>query len=328
MTKINKDLNIYMKKTEIAEKRLDDEKQKNFMIQNKLDKKGKELQELNEYTKKLLTNKDNLITQYEEKIEEITKDKNDLITQNKQLLENIKLKKENAELNQESNTNTEEKKEEDNSNTNDNKTDIQQYIHENKLLTEEIKELKEQLEIQAKDLIDLNSFEKEIVRLRAQNESLNNDNKDIKKQLEDLKNKEQDDIILEEEETTSTPTSNNNRRDRRDRKRGLTIMTNNNLKMLSNPFMGGSGRKGSRESQMSRLNYEKKLNALKKIQEEEKKDYEDRINKIYLEIASLKYKNLNLEYKNDELNIRYKNLIKSITTQCNKKGIKINISSD
>jgi len=58
------------------------------MIQNKLDKKGKELQEMNEYTKKLLTNKDNLIAQYEEKIEEITKDKNELISQNKQLLNN------------------------------------------------------------------------------------------------------------------------------------------------------------------------------------------------------------------------------------------------
>ena len=105
-------------------------------------------------------------------------------------------------------------------------------------------------------------------------------------------------------------------------------MINNNLKRLRNPFIGGSGRKGSNESQMSRINYEKKLKALKKIQEEEQTDYEDRINNIYLEIASLKYKNLNLEYKNDELNIRYKTLIKSITTQCNKKGIKINISSD
>ena len=34
------------------------------MAQNKLDKKTKELNELNECTKKLLTNKDNLISQY------------------------------------------------------------------------------------------------------------------------------------------------------------------------------------------------------------------------------------------------------------------------
>ena len=74
-------------------------------------------------------------------------------------------------------------------------------------------------------------------------ESLNNDNKDIKKQLEDLKNKEQDDIILEDEETTATPTSNNNRRDRRDRKRGLTIMTNNNLKNAEEPLYGGEWEK-------------------------------------------------------------------------------------
>ena len=45
---------------------------------------------MDEYNKKLLTNKDNLITQYKEKTEEIAKDKNDL---NKKLLENIKSKK-------------------------------------------------------------------------------------------------------------------------------------------------------------------------------------------------------------------------------------------
>ena len=82
------------------------------MIQNKLDKKSKELQELNEYTKKLLTNKDNLIIQYEEKIGEMTKDKNELISQNKQLLENIKLKKEIVNLSED--INLEEKKETEN----------------------------------------------------------------------------------------------------------------------------------------------------------------------------------------------------------------------
>ena len=45
ITKISKDLDTYTKKSEVAEKRLDDEKQKNFMIQNKLDKK--ELSEIN-----------------------------------------------------------------------------------------------------------------------------------------------------------------------------------------------------------------------------------------------------------------------------------------
>ena len=43
------------------------------------------------------------------------------------------------------------------------------------------------------------------------------------------------------------------------------------------------------------------------------------------ELANLKVQNLNLEYKNDELKMKYKNMIKSFTIQCNKKGIKLNI---
>ena len=70
------------------------------------------------------------------------------------------------------------------------------------------------------------------------------------------------------------------------------------------------------------------MNALKIIKEEEKKDFEEQLNKIMLEVATLKVKNLNLEYKNDELMIRYKNLIKSITNQCKKKGLKLNICTD
>ena len=49
-------------------------------------------------------------------------------------------------------------------------------IEENKLLNEEIKGLKEQLSSQAKDLVDLNSLDKEIEKLKAQNEQLINDN--------------------------------------------------------------------------------------------------------------------------------------------------------
>ena len=302
MAKINKELNLYTRKAEIAEKRLDDEKQKNFMIQNKLDKKGKELNELNEYTKKLLNNKDNLISQYEERIEEMTKNKNDLIIQNKQLLENLKIKNDNGESMPQSES--EEKKSEENNG----KNDMEQYIHENKLLKEEIKELKEQLDNQAKDLIDLNSFEKEIVRLRAQNESLTNDNKLIKSQLEELKkNAEEYDEVNPEDGT---------------RKRGFTQMNDNRIRKITI-----TGRKYSRETQMSQLNFKKQLNALKKIKEEEKKDLEDRIDNIYLEVADLKYKNLNLQYINDELKIKYKNMIKSVTSQCNKKGIKLNLSN-
>ena len=306
ITKVNKELHAYTKKAELTEKRLDDEKQKNFMVQNKLDKKSKELSEMNEYTKKLLVNKDNLISQYEERIEELNRDKNDLISQNKQLLENIKLKKENSEIIE--NNNAESKKDDNN--------DIQQYIHENKLLTEEIKGLKDQLGNQAKDLIDLNSFEKELVRLKAQNETFSKDNKILKIRLDEYKrNEEGAEFNLEgggEEKSRLT---------RRDRKRGLTIMNDKTRKMTL------SGKRPiSHEAQINQLNFQKQLNALKKVKEEEKNDFDERINKMYKEVADLKVKNLNLTFTIDALKIKYKNMIKSVTNQCNKKGIKLNFN--
>jgi prefoldin subunit 5 len=283
MAKSSKNLDIYSKKAEIAEKRLDDEQQKNFMIQNKLDKKTKELQELNEYTKKLLTNKDNLITQYEAKIEEITKDKNDLLTQNKQLLENIKNK--NEQNNNTESTTTEE---------GDNKGGIQHNDVENKLLKEEIKELKEQIDCQAKDLVDLNSFEKEIVKLKSQNESLLKDNKSLKAQLEECK------------------------------KGRLSIGDKKDLRMFHRQY--SMARKESVEERLNEKTFEKKLNVLKKLKDEEKKDFEARIEKINMELAEIKLKNVNLEYECDSLRMKYNNFIKSITSQCKKNGITLNIN--
>ena len=287
ITKINKNLSIFTKKAEIAEKRVDDEQQRSFMVQNKLDKKTKELQELNEYTKKLLANKDNLISQYEEKIEEITKDKNDLLTQNKQLLENIKLKKEGTE-GENSNTNSSK---ENNENGDDN---LQHSAVENKLLKEEIKELKEQIDCQAKDLVDLNSFEKEIVKLKAKNESLEKENKSLKKQIEDC-NKGR--LSLGEE------------------------------KQFSKYYRQYSVRKESIEGPMTQNTLQKKLDALKKMKEDEKKEFEAQLEKINLELAEIKVKKVNLEYENDALRVKYNNFIKSVTNQCKKNGITLNINS-
>jgi len=281
ITKLTKEVNLYSKKAEMAEKRLDDEKQKNFMIQNKLDKKGKELQEMNEYTKKLLANKDNLITQYEEKIEEITKDKNELIAQNKQLLNN----------------NNEYKKSDENS-----QGDIQKYIQENKLLTEEIKGLKEQIENQTKDLVELNSFEKELVRLRELNEHLSKDNKSLKIQMEELKKDGGNDGL------SAFP----------ERKRGMSVLSKQRK-------MTFGTRTQSCEIQ-SQINSKKQVEALKKMLEDEKKDFEAQIDKIKMEVAELKVKNLDLQYDKEQLQIKYKSMIKSITNQCKKKGITLNIN--
>ena len=300
ITKISKDLDTYTKKAEVAEKRLDDEKQKNFMIQNKLDKKGKELQEMNEYTKKLLKNKDNLLTQYEKKIEEITKDKNDLLSQNKILLEKIK-KKESGEINPE---NKEEGKEEEKNENEEKGKDIQQYIHENKILSEEVKSLKSQLEDRVKDLIELDTYEKELVRLRAQNDTLIKDNKEMKDKLIQMKKKEES----EEVEVGF----------KRQRSKGITYKNSSNNNVRKTVTL-----RYNNKNNLNALNFQKQLNALKKIKEEEQKNYEERINKNQIEMARLKVKTLNLEYKYDELNVKYKNLVKAITEECNKKGIKL-----
>ena len=140
-----RDINIFTKRIEANDKLLEDEKKKNFMIQTQLDKKTKELQDMNEYTKKLLSNKDKLLLEYEEKIEEMTKDKNNLISQNKELLEKLKAKNEEASAT----TNLADIIDEDN------KEELEHVMQENKLLNEEIKELKEQLNLQAKKKIQI-----------------------------------------------------------------------------------------------------------------------------------------------------------------------------
>ena len=288
----NRDISIYAKKIENAEKMLDDEKQKNFMMQNKLDKKVKELQDMNEYTKKLLTNKENLLSQYEGKIEEITKDKNELISQNKELLEKLKSKTEEGNVG-----NLAEIIKEDEEN---NREEMQQYIQENKLLKEEIKDLKEQLSTQAKDLVDLNSLDKEIEKLKAKNEVLIKDNEDIKKKLEE-------EIKKREEESFNVP-----------RKREYTLI-NARKKNLT--------KKGTMlETNIDKINFEKQLAALKKIKEDEKKDFEEQIDKISMELAILKVKYSNHQFESDSLLLKYKNTIKSISNQCKKKGIKLSIN--
>ena len=297
ITKNNREISLCSKKIEMTEKMLDDEKQKNFMIHNKLDKKVKELQEMNEYTKKLLTNKENLLSQYEEKIDEITKDKNNLVTQNKELLEKLKAKND-ENTGEGGGTNLAELINEDE----DIKEELQHYIQENKLLNEEIKNLKEQLSTQAKDLVDLNSLDKEIEKLKAQNEALMNDNKEIKKELEEEKKKKEEDVIPQP------------------RKREYTLMALEKKKVTI------SKKATLLENEIEKINLEKQLNALKKMKDDEKKDYEEQLEKIKLELAMLKVKNLNQTYEMESLLVKYRNTIKSIASQCKKKGIKLVIN--
>ena len=163
LTDSNKLINIYLMD---LEKSLNGEKEKNFKIQTKLDKNTKELKNINDYYKKLKSNNDNLIEQYQAKIDEITKDKNNLISQNKELLEKLKSKKEveDKDLNLE-----QIMKEEENNNINNinkDNEDLIFYKNENNLLKEEIKELKEQLSEQVHNLVELDTLEKSIEKLK------------------------------------------------------------------------------------------------------------------------------------------------------------------
>ena len=289
LAKVKKNLKLYTKRSEISEKKLYMELQKNYVLQEKIDKKTKELQDLNELTKKILTNKDNILSQHAEKIEEILKDKNELLTQNKQLLNDMIGKAKEGEG--------------ENENLTDPKT-IKRIVVENRILKEEIKGLKEQIDYQQKDLVDTSSYEKETIRLKKENENLLMENKALKKQIEDSKKGK----MTEVEE-----------RDMAIRKRGLTQMDQTQRHLRP--------RRETLEGKMNKINFEKRLNALMKMKNDEKKDFEDKIEKINLEIAELKCKNLDLEYENDSLRIKYRNFIKTVTNECKKKGIKLNVIS-
>ena len=293
ITRNNRDISLYSKKIESVEKILDDEKQKNFNLQNKLEKKIKELQEMNEYTKKLLSNKDNLLTQYETTIEEINKNKNDLITQNKELLEKLKSKNEESSA-----SNLAEIINDDE----DSKEELQRYMQENKLLNEEINSLKQQLEAQANDLVDLESLDKELERLRAHNEGLIKDNEKLKKDLDAAKKEisEKRPSIRRMELTQSILDST----------RKTTLVRKRTIL----------------EKSMDSFKFEKQMNALKKVKDDEKNYFEKEIERLNLELAEIKLSALNKQYETESLLIKYRNCIKSISNHCKKKGIKLKIN--
>ena len=288
-----REISTLNKKIESSGKLLNDLKQTNFIIQNKLDKKNKEIQDINEYTKKLLNNKDNLLKQYERKIEHINKDKNNLISQNKELLEKIKTKNE-----EEYSTNLAEILSDDE----EAKEDINHYSHENKLLNEEIKGLKEQIANQAKDLVELNSLEKEVERLKVQNEELINNNKSIQKHLDNLKKQ------MGERRPSIK---------RRELNRNIMNMARKTTL---------ARRKPNAEKNGDIFKLKKQLEALKKMKEDEKKELEEEIEKLKYELAEIKIQTLNKQYESDSLLVKYRNAIKMITNQCKKKGIKLKIN--
>ena len=295
INKCNKDINILIKKNEVTQREDEEIKEKINILQNKLDRKTAELKDINDSVKKLIENKENLIKQYEDKIDEINKDKNILIEQNHELLEKIKNVNTNnlADILNEDEDNNENKDNKDNINEDNN-------TYENMLLITEIKLLKEKLENQAHDLVSLNTMEKEVNRLKIENEKLIEDNKKLKDKI----NKQKYDIEADNLMNTIKNHYNILRASSTNR-----VSLNNNLKEIS------FGNKAF---------YEKQIDTMKKIKENEKKIFLDEIDKLKGDMAVLKVKYLNQNLENETSIVKYKNIIKTIYRECNKRGIKFN----
>lgn len=292
INKYNRDINNLIKKNEMIQREDEEIKEKINKIQNKLDKKTKELQDINDSTKKLIENKENMIKQYEDKIDEINKDKNKLIEQNHELLDKIKNMNTNNLgdiLNEDENNNDNNENNESNNN------------YENMLLRTEIKTLKEQLENQAQDLVSLDAMEKEIIRLTMENEKITKEYKELK----DKMNKQKYDIDADNLMNTIKKQYNALRMTTREK------TSSNDIKEIS--FV-------------NKTYYEKQIEALRKMKEDEKKKLLDEMDKLKGDIAVLKIKYLNQNYENETLIIKYKNIIKTINQECKKRGIKLNFN--
>ena len=292
INKYNRDINNLIKKNEMIQREDEEIKEKINKIQNKLDKKTKELQDINDSTKKLIENKENMIKQYEDKIDEINKDKNKLIEQNHELLDKIKNMNTNNLgdiLNEDENNNDNNENNESNNN------------YENMLLRTEIKTLKEQLENQAQDLVSLDAMEKEIIRLTMENEKITKEYKELK----DKMNKQKYDIDADNLMNTIKKRYNALRMTTREK------TSSNDIKEIS--FV-------------NKTYYEKQIEALRKMKEDEKKKLLDEMDKLKGDIAVLKIKYLNQNYENETLIIKYKNIIKTINQECKKRGIKLNFN--
>ena len=277
------------------QKRIENE-QKN--LKNTKEEKNKEINALKSDINKFTHD----IDIFSKKIEIVEKKLDDEKQKNfMELLEKLKAKSEEGGSSRRGSTgegtNLSEIIKEDEENNNE---EFKHFIQENKLLKEEIKQLKEQLNTQAKDLVDLNSLDKEIEKLKALNETLFNDNKTLKKKLEEGRKRGDDDNFPKK---TVTFKLGKKKKPQPLPKRGTMFVAN-----------------------MDKVVYEKQLNAFKKIKEEEKKDYEHKIEKVRMELATLKVKFSNYQFESDTLLAKYKNTLKSISTQCKKNGIKLSLN--
>ena len=320
INKNNRDVNTIIKKYELIQKENGEINNNIKILQNKLDKKTKELQEINDSAKKLLENKDNIIKGYEKTIEEINKEKTQLIDQNRDLLDKVR----NANSSNLGDILNEDEEERDSDDDED---------YENLLLKAEIKTLKEQLENQAHDLISLSSMEKEVGKLRLENEKLEKENKTLKK----IQKYGNDNLMS----LIKRPKFNKSLKKSRSRKsinfygesfanekqnviQITNIKINDDKKNIPNTSEE-SKKINELNEEINKMNEEiNKLNEeINKLNEEINQLTEEN-DKLKEKSALLKVQFLNKEFENETYIAKYKGIIKSISLQCQKLGMALN----
>ena len=289
---------------------LNEEKEKNFKIQSKLDKNTEELKSIKGFLQTLKTNNEKIIKEYEEKINELTKNKNDLISQNKELLEKLNPKKEESSgLSLDALVESGDQKSQD---------EISFYINENKLLNEEINNLKEQLSNQAHDLVEMNLLEKNIEKLKLENEDLTNNNKELSDKYNKLENAYNELLIKKNENNNSKVIDTFKQQEFNELKKmkAFRSVLDLSIKKSQKSF------ELKKEKKILKQKYEE----LKKLKEEQQKEYEKEIEKMTIDLSNVKAIFINKQLEDEVIIVKYKNMFNSIASQCKLKGIKLSFN--
>ena len=293
---------------------LDEEKRKNTAIEEKLKKNTKELIEMKDYYNKFKTNNEKSLKEYEEKLDEIRENNKNLLQQNKELL--AKIKENNTEKKEEDNLadileEEEEREKQEKLGTNYRQSEeINYYKNENKLLTEEIKGLKEELSNNAHALIELDNLEKNLEKLKMENDELSNENKELKNKLEKEKQNK-----LEKKDTLTDI-----------QKQDSSSKLLKTFRKVSN-LVSLVKKESSKvyNAELDKIKLQQDIELLKKLNKEAKEGYEKQIENLKNSILMMKIKYSDMEMEKDKQILKYQNTFKAIINQCKSNGIKMDI---
>ena len=312
---LNQDLE-YNKKNNMKIK-VENAKEKNI-LKNEISKCNKDLNNLikkNEEIKRQDEELKEKINILQNKLERKTKEMQDINDSAKKLIENKedlikKYEDKIEELNKDKNLLIEQNHElldkmnyVNSNNLGDILNEKEENINNNEniiLLNTEIKTLKEKLENQTHELISLKAMEEECKFLKIEKDKLIEDNNKLKEKINKQK------LDLEEDSLMNT------------------IKKQYNVLRMSSQMKNSLNNKKD-ISLTDKIFYEKQIEALKIMKENEKNLFSDEIDKLKGDFAILKVKYLNQNLENETLIIKYKNIIKTIYQECNKRGIKLNL---